>query len=330
MEIHDLLVADLEHFGEALLRNEEIGEKRFEFFVTLATAVIGGLVAFATNSSPFATAYLTQVLRWSLVGLLLFGLLTYLRMLQRNRVTDEYKRTLNYIRTVYKSAAGEALLPTYSVPRTIHSRATEWLRAGYGETLAVLNGLLTIGLLLAWQRTPLIAAGLGLALGAVLWKMAGSRGRHVTQRPDVYFRAGVGAIIVDDHGLVLAIERKDNHGAWQCPQGGIEDGETPLVAVLREISEETGIASDDLERIAEYPTPLAYLLPPEAQSLKTGLGQVQFWFLFKCRDSGALSLGKEARGSSWRPFDEIAVNVVMFRRPVYEQLRQFVHSHGAA
>jgi hypothetical protein len=41
----EFLLAELEHFGQSLWRNEEVGEKRFNFFLTLVTAVISGLVA---------------------------------------------------------------------------------------------------------------------------------------------------------------------------------------------------------------------------------------------------------------------------------------------
>jgi hypothetical protein len=44
MEAKDLLIADLQQFGESLWRNEEVGEKRFEFFVA-DDAVGAGLVA---------------------------------------------------------------------------------------------------------------------------------------------------------------------------------------------------------------------------------------------------------------------------------------------
>ncbi|MFW6089679.1 MAG: NUDIX domain-containing protein, partial [Gemmatimonadota bacterium] len=95
-----------------------------------------------------------------------------------------------------------------------------------------------------------------------------------------YFRAGVGALIVDGSGRVLACERADVPGAWQLPQGGLRSGEDPLEGALREVEEETGVARGELELLDRHPEPLVYELPPEARSPKTGRGQVQYWFAF--------------------------------------------------
>ena len=101
--------------------------------------------------------------------------------------------------------------------------------------------------------------------------------------PSRYFRAGVGAVIADADGAVLALERSDVAGAWQLPQGGWESGETVEQAVFREIEEETGLTRRRLILVERYPEPLIYELPRECQSVKAGLGQVQYWFLMRLR-----------------------------------------------
>src|SRR5438874_5948950 len=78
-----------------------------------------------------------------------------------------------------------------------------------------------------------------------------AKGR-VMMCPAQYFRAGVGAVIVNSKGLVLAMERVDIPGAWQLPQGGIERSEEPLRAAFREVAEETGIPESDLELVDAY------------------------------------------------------------------------------
>ncbi len=51
-------------------------------------------------------------------------------------------------------------------------------------------------------------------------------------------------------GQVLIGERTDWPGSWQCPQGGLDPGETSLEAVKREIFEEMGISSGLLKSLA--------------------------------------------------------------------------------
>lgn len=141
--------------------------------------------------------------------------------------------------------------------------------------------------------------------------------------PSRYFRAGVGAVIANTNGLVLVLERSKMPGAWQMPQGGIEANETPEDAVLRELKEETQIERESLELVDRYPEPLVYELPTESQSEKTGMGQVQYWFLFRFKaDANALTLPKsgEFRAWAWRPLNEIVSSAVEFRRQVYQRL----------
>jgi putative (di)nucleoside polyphosphate hydrolase len=149
--------------------------------------------------------------------------------------------------------------------------------------------------------------------------------------PPRYFRAGVGAVILDDSGQALAFERSRMPGAWQFPQGGIEAGEEPLDAVWREVKEETGLTRRDLRLVAAYPEPLVYELPPATQRRKTGMGQVQYWFFFRMRtpqDRVMVPPDGEFRQAAWIPFDEAVGRAVSFRRRVYERLRDFASAIG--
>lgn len=141
--------------------------------------------------------------------------------------------------------------------------------------------------------------------------------------PAQYFRAGIGAVIVNSKRLILALERADTPGAWQLPQGGLEASEEPLQAALREIGEETSITETDLELLDLYPEPLVYELPVSARSEKTGRGQVQYWFLFKFHgidDEIDVKSGGEFRSWKWMPFDSLLNSVIDFRKPVYRRL----------
>jgi len=145
------------------------------------------------------------------------------------------------------------------------------------------------------------------------------------KRPVEYFRAGVGAVIINKKRSVLSLERAGIAGAWQFPQGGLKRGEEPIDAAYREIAEETGIAENELELLGSAPEPLAYELPREARSEKPGRGQVQFWFLFRfLGEESAINVdrGGEFRSWQWLPFTELLKLTVEFRRPVYRRLAE--------
>ncbi|MGB8701801.1 MAG: RNA pyrophosphohydrolase [Thermosynechococcaceae cyanobacterium] len=141
--------------------------------------------------------------------------------------------------------------------------------------------------------------------------------------PSQYFRAGAGAVIVNNQRLVLVLERAKFSGAWQLPQGGIEGTEEPRQTVLREISEETGINESDLELLDFYPEPLVYELPVADRSEKTGRGQVQYWFIFKFNgsdDSINIQKSDEFKAWQWIPFQQLLSSAVDFRKPVYQKI----------
>lgn len=136
-------------------------------------------------------------------------------------------------------------------------------------------------------------------------------------------------MIVNADGHVLAIERADIAGAWQLPQGGLDEAEEPLDAAYREIAEETGIEKKDLELLKACSEPLVYELPREARSRKTGRGQVLYWFLFNYLGSPQL-VGpptRESRGSQWMPLARVIDGVTSFRKPMYARLAQEFGDH---
>jgi putative (di)nucleoside polyphosphate hydrolase len=75
------------------------------------------------------------------------------------------------------------------------------------------------------------------------------------------YRLNVGAVLFGPDGRVFVGRRAGFAGAWQLPQGGIDKGEDPRAAVLRELLEEVG--TDKAEIIGEHPDWLTYDLPPE-------------------------------------------------------------------
>jgi putative (di)nucleoside polyphosphate hydrolase len=133
-------------------------------------------------------------------------------------------------------------------------------------------------------------------------------------------RVGVGITVVDDLSRILVLERRQQPGAWQMPQGGVDDGEELAAAAWRELREETGLAAPQVELVRALPHWVAYELPRAAWSEKTGRGQVQQWFLFRCAGPVALAPTEEARAFAWWPADRVVAATAEFRRAMYEQV----------
>jgi len=332
MDDEKLLLAEYQYFTEAFWKNEEIGEKRVEFFITLTTAIIAGIVALITRTgTELSAGSVRQIATGALSAALLFGLVTFLRMLQRNHVTDEFKDILDYIRERLKNRSTN--LAGYKLPFRSRKRL---LRGGLAETVALMNSIIVGVISALWFGSGwgwlfiLIIFLLTFILQVVVAKNDRQKKDEPKEAPRAQtFRAGVGAIILNKSGKVLGLERKDIPGAWQLPQGGLED-ESPIVAVRREVREETGIEPGDLELLSTESRLLAYELPLEARSQKTGRGQVQYWFLFRFTGlEEGITLGdkKEFKDWKWMSMDELVANVVSFKLPVYQELARDFKSY---
>jgi hypothetical protein len=99
----EYLLAEYRYFTDSLWRNEEGGEKRVQFFITLVTAVLAGLVALIRPQSGEVRAEATYPMAaGALAAVLVIGYVTLKRMRHRNRVTDDYKRTIDLIRSRFR------------------------------------------------------------------------------------------------------------------------------------------------------------------------------------------------------------------------------------
>jgi len=140
------------------------------------------------------------------------------------------------------------------------------------------------------------------------------------------YRLGVGLVLFNAEGLVWAGRRIDQKGdAWQMPQGGIDDGETPEQAALRELEEEIGTGKAEI--IAESADWLTYELPPELVGVAWKgryRGQKQKWFAlrFTGRDSDIRIDTEHPEFAEWRwvEFDRLVELIVPFKRELYQQV----------
>lgn len=145
--------------------------------------------------------------------------------------------------------------------------------------------------------------------------------------PPPGYRACVGMMLFNRDGLVFAGRRSDVATAsWQMPQGGIDAGETPRDAALRELAEEVG--TDKVEIVAQSAGWLTYEFPDELRGRAWGgryAGQAQRWFVmrFTGEDSDidlAASPTPEFASWRWMALDDVVRGIVAFKRPVYDRV----------
>ena len=158
---------------------------------------------------------------------------------------------------------------------------------------------------------------------------------------DLPYRRCVGAVLFNQDGHVLVARRADlpnaegAPGGWQLPQGGIDAGEDPAVAIFRELAEEIGTGKAEI--LAEHPDWLNYDLPPELLGKALGgrfRGQTQRWFALRflgTDDEIRLDLDPHPEFDAWRwaRLAELPALAVGFKKEIYEVLaRDFARFAG--
>ena len=142
------------------------------------------------------------------------------------------------------------------------------------------------------------------------------------------YRKNVGMVLINAKGHIFAGKRIDNNtDAWQMPQGGIDDGETPEVAAFRELSEETGLHRSKSRLIGTTSGWLSYDIPIELiPKLWNGQyrGQEQKWFAFKFlgQDSD-INIGTQEPEFSewaWKSKKDLLSSIVPFKVEVYKKV----------
>ena len=148
-----------------MAESEKAGETRVNLFVVLMTLVCAALVDLVTGDNELKTETKSLVVIGGLGALLVFGWLTLLRLIKRNRSTDECKHSLDLIRQLFKDRFDEAgvLVGYYPVnwphprdslssegsSRSAFSRERRSL-GGLAHLVAAINGILIAGLLSAF------------------------------------------------------------------------------------------------------------------------------------------------------------------------------------
>ena len=149
--------------------------------------------------------------------------------------------------------------------------------------------------------------------------------KPLIERP---YRPCVGLMVFNDLGDVFSGQRLDNpNNAWQLPQGGINEGESPIQAAFRELEEETSIRS--VSYVAEYPEWLNYEIPLYlANNLWNGQyrGQTQKWILlyFNGLDNeiNIDTLNPEFKNWLWMEPTELSSKAIYFKKEIYKKINQ--------
>lgn len=145
---------------------------------------------------------------------------------------------------------------------------------------------------------------------------------------DLPYRPCVGIMLLNADNLVFTASRIDQMvEAWQMPQGGIDAGEEPLAAALRELEEEISVQEKHVTLLAESRDWLTYDLPPDlVGKVWKGKyrGQKQKWFAFRFSGSDSdidlATRHPEFDAWKWLPLQQLPDMIVPFKRALYEQL----------
>lgn len=149
------------------------------------------------------------------------------------------------------------------------------------------------------------------------------------------YRPNVAAIVLSQKypftSEIMVANRIDiKDEAWQFPQGGIDDGETPKEALFRELREEIG--TDEVDIIAEHPEWISYeFLNKGAKKIYPFDGQTQKYFLVKLKMGAQINLEtKEPEFMAYKfiQYQEVIETISKIKKPIYMRVLTHFKKEG--
>lgn len=148
------------------------------------------------------------------------------------------------------------------------------------------------------------------------------------------YRPNVAAVILSSaypfKCQIFVARRVDLVDVWQFPQGGIDEGESPKKALLRELNEEIG--TNEIEILEEHPQWFSYDFPKNASKKMYPFdGQTQKYFLVRLKEGARINLKtKHPEFSEYKfiSLDEAFEGINHFKKPIYSKVLSYFKEKG--
>jgi len=286
-DVKDLLLEDYRYLGESLRKNEESGESRVNFYITIL-AVIPVAIAALSDKKDGPVLDIPDVqymLLITLVSFFIFGIFIFLRLVKRNKITDELKFALDNIRQQYKDIYDPSSFLSYRIlsqkENPVVSLTKEDTRSNKNESrgwgslahlVALLNSMViaSIFFIIFYRNTSIafMIASIFLLTLFVHKNVIASKEKKVRQKIKSACFTHAGGIVYrrikqqqqegDGNTIeyLITTNKPENQARdgkkYLFPRGHIERNEEISQAALREVYEEVGAVAHIIKPAGFY------------------------------------------------------------------------------
>jgi 8-oxo-dGTP pyrophosphatase MutT (NUDIX family) len=263
--VKEFLIEEYKELNNTLHINEERGEKRLEFFVTLSSVVIGAIgfviKELYENVSDEILKSFYLVLIFLLTALVLIGFIIIRRLKKRNQITDGIINDIKEIRKLVKNNldTDHKILPcNYSAfeNRDNNSEKPKRIFTSIHDITKIITAALIgtavtfIGLILSvdfFWAVITSTASFFAALGILLFQ----KENNTIEHKKLTHAGGIVSKKENEKKLFLVITSSTDKSVWVLPKGHIEENETPQFTAIREVLEETGFLAKPTKEVGQ-------------------------------------------------------------------------------